>query len=80
MRDQVTMPSGAVLHPEAPVMMNQLIPSARINIDAYGLLTTMEVQQVSVSRSDGRAQVAVKLESVNDDLPELLTIETDGRE
>lgn len=80
MRDQVTMPNGAVLHPEAPITLDQLIPSARINIEAFGLLTTMEVSQVSVSRDEEGAQVSVKLESVNDDLPELLTLDAGSRE
>jgi len=70
------MPGGAVLHPEAPVGIDQLMPSARINVDAYGLLVTTEVQQVTVTAADGHAQVAVKLRAVDDDLPELLTVES----
>lgn len=77
-RTEVTMPSGAVLHPEAPVGIDQLMPSARINVDAYGLLVTTEVQQVTVTAADGHAQVAVKLRAVDDDLPELLTVESGG--
>ena len=78
MRDEVTMPDGAVLHPQAPVRIEQLVPSARINIDAYGLLALTEVKQVTVSQDSGRAQVSVKLEAVNDDLPELLEVEQGG--
>lgn len=79
MRDQVTMPDGAVLHPEAPLTLKQLMPSARIVVDVYGLLTMMEVMQVSVTRSSGLAQVAVKLESVNDELPDLILIQSGGQ-
>lgn len=75
-RTEVTMPGGAVLHPDAPVGVEQLIPSARINVDAYGTQVTTQVQQVTVTAADGRAQVAVKLQAVDDDLPELLTIES----
>ena len=81
MRDEVTMPEGAVLHPQAPVDIQELIPSARVNIAVEDLLTTMEVVQVTVSRSNGgdtRAQTAVKLASVNDDLPELVLLDTGG--
>lgn len=76
-RDAITMPSGAVLAPDAPVTIGELVPSARFNVEAFGLLKTMELDQVAVTYSQGVSQVAIKLESVNDDLPELLTLRDD---
>ncbi|CAA0078269.1 Uncharacterised protein [Mycolicibacterium vanbaalenii] len=72
-RDSITMPNGAVLAPDAPVTIGELIPSARFVVEAFGLLAVMELDQVSVTYSQGVSQVAVKLEAVNDDLPELLS-------
>jgi hypothetical protein len=77
-RDAVTLPQGSVLHPDAPVHISSLIPSVRFNIEAFGLLTTMELEGVEVSCTSGSTTVAVKLESVNDDLPELMTL-NDGQ-
>lgn len=72
-RDAISVPRGAVLHPDAPVSIQQLVPSARMNVEAFGLLPTMELEGVTVSVSAGSASVGVDLESVPpDDLPELL--------
>lgn len=73
-RDAISVPRGAVLHPEAPVTIDQLVPTARINVDAHGLLTRAEVQGVTVTCSQGVASVAVDLEAVHDDPPELVEI------
>lgn len=73
-RDVVVVPSGAELHPDAPVSVDQLIPSARFTVQGYGLLTLQELQSMKVTCAPGSTSVAVSLESVNDDLPELVAI------
>lgn len=72
MRDAVTVPDGAVLAPGAPLGIEHCIPSARVVIDAYGMRTLMEIRRVTVTRTSDSETVALGLESVNDDLPELL--------
>ncbi|OMB79290.1 hypothetical protein [Mycolicibacterium conceptionense] len=72
-RDAISVPRGAVLHPDAPLSMGQLVPSARVNVEAFGLLSTMELDGVTVTCTQGQSTVGVDLESVPpDDLPELL--------
>lgn len=75
-RDSVSLPGGTVLHPDAPITMRQMIPSVRVNIDAYGSLYGMELHNVTVTMGGGNADttVAVSLEVTTDDLPELSTI------
>lgn len=70
--DAVSVPDGAALHPRAPVTIGQLIPSIRLVIDAYGMLTTMELARVTVECTQANTVIGLTLESVNDDLPELL--------
>lgn len=77
-RDAVHLPDDAVLHPHAPVTIDQLIPSARVTVDAYGLLALMEIEGVSVTTGT-QAGVSVKLEAVDDDLPELMTLTEEGQ-
>lgn len=74
-RDTVTLPDNAVLHPEAPVDLDQLIPSARFTIDAYGLLLPMELTGIDVRVTSESAAVSVRMVSVNDELPELIEIQ-----
>lgn len=76
-RDAISVPQGSVLHPDAPISIKQLVPSVRVNVEAYGLLFTTEVEGVTVQCTKGSTTVGVDLESVNDDLPEL--IETEGQ-
>ncbi|AER47677.1 minor tail protein [Mycobacterium phage Dori] len=71
-RDAISVPRGSVLSPDAPLVISDLVPSVRINVEAYGLLSTMELEGVTVECTAGRSTVAVDLESVNDDLPELV--------
>lgn len=71
--DSVSVPDGAVLHPQAPVHISQLVPSVRTTIEAFGLIAVMELTKVSVECSQGSATVGVSLASVNDEPPELLS-------
>lgn len=75
-RDAITLTEGAVLHPNAPLVMAQLIPSMRVNVEAYGMLTTVELESVEVTCEAGKAEISVKLESVNDEKPELMLIDS----
>ena len=74
MRDTVTLPDNAVLHPRAPISLNQLIPSARVVIDAYGLLVQMELTGIDVTCSDTTSSVGLRLTSVDDETPELVVL------
>lgn len=78
-RDTVTLPDNAVLHPYAPIALEQLIPSARLTVDAYGLLIKAELTGIDVSYSSTTASVAVRLSSVDDDVPELVAVTERGR-
>jgi hypothetical protein len=73
-KDSVVLSEDVVLHPDVPLTVQQLIPSARVTVDAFGTLSLMEVTKVTVAGGDP----AVGLQTVNDDLPELMTI-TDQR-
>ncbi len=77
-RDAVVLADTAVLHPRAPLTIGQLIPSIRINVEAYGLLATTELESVEVTCTPADTSVSVKLESVNDELPELATVDDTG--
>lgn len=76
-RDAISVAQGAVLHPDAPLSIDRLVPSVRINVEAFGLLSTMEVEGVTVTRTQGKTTVGVDLESVDDELPELIELEQD---
>ena len=75
-RTIVTTPDGgATLSPAAPLRIEQLVPSTRLGIEAYGAQATVEVSRVTVALRQDDVSTSVKLESVNDDVPELLTID-----
>lgn len=76
--DSITMSGATELRPEAPVSIEQLIPSVRGDIFAYNRLTTMELESVEVNLSDGRATVSVDMEAVVD-LTELEELSADGK-
>jgi len=71
-RYSLALPSGVTLHPEAPLSLDQLIPSSRFVISAFGLRFLMELESVTRSYSSGDASVQVTMDSVNDEIPELL--------
>lgn len=75
--DSVTLPQGSELHPEAPVTIEQLIPSARFTVSAYGLRTLVELEGMTCSLAPGKASTSVSMESVTV-LPELATIAAKG--
>lgn len=73
-REAVSLDGSARLHPHAPVSIENLVPSARVAVEAYGVLTLMEIQSVEVQATSSDTTVAVGLESVDDDPPELIKI------
>lgn len=77
-REAVALDGSAKLHPAAPVGIENLVPSARVTVEAYGTLTLMELQSVEVTTSANGTEVAVGLESVDDDPPELIKIGAEG--
>lgn len=74
-RDTLTVPDGSQLHPNAPVTIAQLMPSARFTVEAFGLLSLMELRSVKVAVTPGSTVVTVAMDSVNDDLPELVQLQ-----
>lgn len=73
-RDAISVSDGATLHPDAPISVRELVPSVRVNVEAYGLLCTTEIEGVTVQCSQGQSSVGVDLESVDDDLPDLVEV------
>lgn len=69
-RDALILSGDTVLHPKAPVSIDELVPSARFVVEAYGLRVLMELESVSVTMAAGEASVSVSMENVVD-LPEL---------
>jgi len=74
-RDSVILPDNAVLHPNAPVTLAQLVPGARFVVDAYGLLVQAELTGLDVTCSSTTSAVSVRLSSVSPDEPELVVIQ-----
>lgn len=71
-RDILTLPQGATLDPSAPITLAMLIPSHRLRIEAYGLLTLQEITGVEVSIAPGAADAKITTASVNDNEPDLI--------
>ena len=76
-RDAIVMGAGTQLHPDAPVTIDQLVPSARVITEILGRRSTMELEGVEVTSDGLTASVGVTLESVTDYPPELAQF-TDG--
>lgn len=72
-RDAVVLDGSARLDPRAPIGLPELVPSTRVTVESDGLLALMEVHSVEVTCQAGVTDVAVGLESVDDDPPELAT-------
>lgn len=76
--DGVSLPQNAVLHPEAPVSIDQLIPTSRLIIDAYGLLLETELTGIDVSCSSDGSSVSIRVTGVNDEPTELSVVTQRG--
>ena len=75
LRDTIVLPDNTTLHPNAPIHISQLIPTNRVTIDAYGMQVLMQITGVDVRYTAQESSVSVRLESVDDHLPELVQLE-----
>lgn len=65
-RDVIEVPANSTLRPDAPVSIEQLMPSVRFTVTAFGLRTLVELERVEVVNSGGQSTVRVDLESVRE--------------
>ncbi|MBV9869138.1 MAG: hypothetical protein JO214_00705 [Frankiaceae bacterium] len=63
---KLQLPSGTVLRPDAPVSIEELMPSARFVIEAQGIRELMELTAVDVTRRQGTTEVKVSMEALPD--------------
>jgi len=52
-KTDIDVPQSAVFHPDANVTIDQLVPSARFAIEAYGVRLRMELESIDVSAAQG---------------------------
>lgn len=62
-RDSLVLTGNTVLHPDAPVLLSQLIPSARFIIQAYDMAMLMSCEGIEVRCSAGAFDVSVSMEA-----------------
>lgn len=74
-RDGVSLPDTAVLHPYAPVTVDRLVSSNRFIVDAFGLIVPMELVGIDVTATPDSSSVSVRMIGANDELPELIKIQ-----
>lgn len=67
-RTRLELGAGTTLHPDAPVSIDELMPSTRFVIEASGIRQLMELTGIEVARRAGQASVSVTLESVEEDI------------
>lgn len=63
-RDVLVVPSGASLHPEADVRLDDLVPGKVFKVSANGIANLMKVDQVQVSATPGTFDTQVTLVAV----------------
>lgn len=63
-RDVLEVPSGASLHPDAPVTVDDLIPGRVLTVHAADLATQMRIKTVEVNWSGTSRDVRVTLDSL----------------
>ncbi len=71
--ESVTLPPGSELHPDATVMLDDLIPSTRFTVSGYGLRTLVELENMRCTVGADGSKTTVSMESVVQ-LPELSMI------
>lgn len=69
-RADLDLPSGTTLAPNAPVHIDDLIPSTRYWLNAEGLAQEMELESITVDRAAGSTTVKVSMTQVIE-VPEL---------
>lgn len=77
-RDALVVPPDAELHPDAPISIDQLIPSTRFTVTGLGQTALMELKSMNVTCTPEKTSITVNLEGVNDEPPELTTISQQG--
>ena len=65
-RTTLELASGTYLHPDAPLGIDELMPSARFVIEAHGLRQLMELTSVEVARRQGETSVKVTMDKPAD--------------
>lgn len=65
-KTDIDVPSNAVFHPDANVSIDQLVPSARFAVEAYGVRLRMELESIQVSASAAGSQIAPTFNEVQD--------------
>lgn len=76
-RTILTMPGGVILHPNAAVTLDQLVPSARFIIETQGLRQRMQLTSMDVTRQAGESSIKVTM--ISDEIPEELDTATDDK-
>ncbi len=76
MREAVSLNGSANLHPHAPVTIDALVPSVRMTVSAYDILTVMELHTLEVTTNPNDLVILLAMESVLVDPPELVKKET----
>lgn len=72
--DAVSLPGNAILHPEAPLSFEQLIPTTRLVLDAYGMVFQAELTGIDVSCSADGSSVGIRVTGVDDEPTELSVV------
>lgn len=65
-RTRIELQGATVLHPEAAISIDELMPSTRFVIDAQGVRQLVELTSVEVARSAGSVETRVTMESVEE--------------
>jgi len=74
--DTITLPDNAVLKPDAPISLDQMVPSTRLTIEAFGMLIPVELTGCDVSYTpDGGPKAGIRIAAVDDELPELIELQ-----
>jgi len=64
MKSTIQVPQGTVLDPRVNLNINQMVPSARFAVTAFGIRLRMELESISVQCQSGVTQVQVQLNEV----------------
>jgi len=72
--DAVALPDSAVLHPDAPLSFDQLIPTTRLVLDAYGIVFQAELSGIDVSCNADGSSVSIRVSGVDDEPTELTVV------
>lgn len=77
-RERIELPDDVVLHPEAPITIDQMKPTARVNVEAFGRIVPQELTGIDVTFTPQASAVRPRFAAVNDELPELIELQQQG--